>query len=588
VRYFLSILLFVFQPWGSYGQVRINPKDSLNSLISLSRTDSAKAKYLFELGQIFSNESNYENASSNFYKALEIYKKINHKIKIADCKKNIGVIKFYQKDLTGAEHLFNEAIDVYAANGLYVQCGNCYKNMGDVALLQKDTTKCKKNYEIALQYSTRTKDSIGLACIYSNLAIANWYQGNTNFTDLQKARDIWEKVSPYHTLSVMNLGNLGVHYLARVQNDPNKNTKALTPEQRSNLQKGQFYLDEAIRRFKVNKDIDNMAYFTGVLAELQGEKGDFENAYKNFHEFYDLSDSIYSQESKNKLAKIESQQEIDKKNSEIALQNLTISNQRKQKYYFIGGLLLLGIIGSLLYYQSRTRKKTNTTLMVLNNQLDEANKVKAKFFGILSHDLRSPVANLINFLQLQKRNPGILSEQQIAERENKLSGSAESLLETMEGMLLWSKGQMENFKPEATLVSADSLFEYIKNFFTDTANVSFRFSNPDDVMLQTDEHYLKTIMQNLTANAIKALQQTNEAAIQWKAWEEKGKLYLSITDNGPGITDEQAKSLFDEKNVTGTRHGLGLHIIRDLAKAIKCNISISKDNTAGTTFMLTI
>ena len=50
--------------------------------------------------------------------------------------------------------------------------------------------------------------------------------------------------------------------------------------------------------------------------------------------------------------------------------------------------------------------------MVLNNQLDEANKVKAKFFGILSHDLRSPVANLIHFLHLQKNDPDLLGKEQ--------------------------------------------------------------------------------------------------------------------------------------------------------------------------------
>jgi signal transduction histidine kinase len=48
------------------------------------------------------------------------------------------------------------------------------------------------------------------------------------------------------------------------------------------------------------------------------------------------------------------------------------------------------------------RKKTNTTLLHLNNELDEANKIKAKFFAIISHDLRSPIANLVSFLNLKK------------------------------------------------------------------------------------------------------------------------------------------------------------------------------------------
>lgn len=198
------------------------------------------------------------------------------------------------------------------------------------------------------------------------------------------------------------------------------------------------------------------------------------------------------------------------------------------------------------------------------------------------------MANLINFLQLQKRNPGILSEQQITDRENKISNSAASLLETMEGMLLWSKGQMENFKPEENLVPVSNLFVYLKRFFADISNISLNFSDKEAVVVTTDENYLQTIMQNLTANAIKALQQTPNATITWKAWKENDKTFLSVTDNGPGISNEQAKALFDETNITGTRHGLGLHIIRDLAKAIQCNISIAAENKPGTTFVLAI
>jgi signal transduction histidine kinase len=157
-------------------------------------------------------------------------------------------------------------------------------------------------------------------------------------------------------------------------------------------------------------------------------------------------------------------------------------------------------------------------LLQLNNELDEANKVKAKFFGILSHDLRSPVANLINFLQLQKRKPGILSEQQIAERENEIGDAAASLLDTMEAMLLWSKGQMEHFKPSISTVRINDLFAYLQKYFTGPENISFSFSAEENLIVQTDENYLQTIMQNLTSNAVKALQQKPNTQITWKAW----------------------------------------------------------------------
>ena len=104
------------------------------------------------------------------------------------------------------------------------------------------------------------------------------------------------------------------------------------------------------------------------------------------------------------------------------------------------------------------RFKTNTVLVHLNDELSAANKVKAKFFAILSHDLRSPIAGLLNFLQLQKRKPGSMTTAEIAEYWDKVGGSASALLETMETMLLWSKGQMEHFKPRIVLVEVAELF----------------------------------------------------------------------------------------------------------------------------------
>jgi signal transduction histidine kinase len=257
--------------------------------------------------------------------------------------------------------------------------------------------------------------------------------------------------------------------------------------------------------------------------------------------------------------------------------------------FLAGGILLLLVIGGLLYRQSRQRKKTNLALSQLNRELDEANKVKARFFGILSHDLRSPVANLISFLQLQKKQPALLTEAQKTEREQKITQSAENLLEIMEGMLLWSKGQMEQFTPVKSAVPVQQLFTYIRKYYSNNDGIRFHFEAPDDLMVHTDENYLQTIMQNLTANAVKALQQHPAGSIWWKAWKEADRTFLSITDNGPGISPELAKTLFEDAAVSGGRHGLGLHIVRDLSKAIHCDIRVSAgDDGTGTRFLLTI
>ena len=116
--------------------------------------------------------------------------------------------------------------------------------------------------------------------------------------------------------------------------------------------------------------------------------------------------------------------------------------------------------------------------------------------------------------------------------------------------------------------------------------IKFEYHNSDAISIFTDENYLKTIVRNLTSNAINVFTTTPNPTIIWKAWQENGVYYLSITDNGPGASKEQFKALYDDKEVVGIKTGLGLHLIRDLAKAIDCEISVDSRIGQGTTFVL--
>jgi len=130
------------------------------------------------------------------------------------------------------------------------------------------------------------------------------------------------------------------------------------------------------------------------------------------------------------------------------------------------------------------------------------------------------------------------------------------------------------------------LFEYIQKFAGRTERVAMTFNAPAGLEVLTDENYLRTIMQNLTSNAIRALKNTSNASIEWRAEKDGEKTILSITDNGPGIGAEQAKALFYDSVVTNEKNGRGLHLVRDLAKAIRYKIAVHSEQGKGTTFIL--
>ena len=122
-------------------------------------------------------------------------------------------------------------------------------------------------------------------------------------------------------------------------------------------------------------------------------------------------------------------------------------------------------------------------------------------------------------------------------------------------------------------------------------NIKIEYQNPDNIEIFTDDNYLKTIIRNLTSNAINILVFPSAVegqfpTIIWKAWQQDKISYLSITDNGPGANPEKLKALFEESELGSTKSGLGLHLIRDMAKAIDCEISVDSTIGVGTTFVL--
>jgi signal transduction histidine kinase len=202
--------------------------------------------------------------------------------------------------------------------------------------------------------------------------------------------------------------------------------------------------------------------------------------------------------------------------------------------------------------------------------------------------------NLIDFLDIQTNHPELLDENSQKRIQTKTTNAAKNLLTSMEDMLLWSKGQMENFMPQPQKISISSLFDDTSKHFSSEEKVLINFENPDNLEFFTDENYLKTIVRNLTGNAINASDLSNyekakqNPTIIWKAWRMHEKSFLSITDNGPGGTQENFKALYDDSEVVGIKTGLGLHLIRDLAAAINCEIAINSTIGVGTTFTLSL
>ncbi|MBL0013902.1 MAG: tetratricopeptide repeat protein [Flavobacterium sp.] len=536
-----------------------------------------------DIGNSYLGQGKHKEALEYYLKSLEFSKDLPSLR--ANTLQNTSIVYFQEENIPLATKYNNEAFQLAKKENNITCIADCYNNYGLIFKHAKDLKKANAYFLKSLAIWKQQGDLTKQAVILTHLGdIAEDLKVKIAYYNKSKA--IWDQENPSYLLAVSNIFGLVEANISLAKDvDLLKKTEIIKTKKQL-LEEAESYLQKAIYYSKESNVQQNLMYSYGKMSEVKELQGNYKAALDYINLNYEIYVSIFSQENKNKIAAIETKEKLAKKDKEIAIKKLTLLQNERQKWYLVGGILLLGIIGFLLFIQNRNRKKSNEKLQKLNSELDAANKAKTRFFSILNHDLRSPVSNLIDFLHLQKDSPDLLDDATKNRIENTTLTSAENLLSSMEDILEWSKSQMENFKPQPKLIELNTLFQDTQNHFSSEESLKIVFQNPSNIQITTDENYLKTIIRNLTGNAIKALNQVQNPTLIWKAWEENNQTFLSITDNGPGGTHEQFKALYDETEVVGIQSGLGLHLIRDLAKAIDCKIDVDSRPNQGTTFTL--
>ncbi len=622
MKILIVILLFITS--NIYSQGGIDPKlDSLMNTFS-SQKGIEKAETSKKIGTFYKKNSQYYRAIEYSQIARDLYEEntnlsVSEKAKnVALCDLSIGVEYFFIGDHKKAMEYYIKAYKVIPENidlllniqGVFSSQDNYEKAFqyaelamkvaqktkntsqldriwsvkSDIYFSKKDTINAFRALEKSIEFSKKENDLEQLAITYTNYG--DLLQDSKKKLDFYlKSKAIWDVFQPDNLLSISNSISIANLYRNEISNENFLRDNAVTKKEALNKSE-QILLEQIQKCKKINHKGKNLQYALESLSYVYEEKEDYKNANNYFKDCVMLYDSLNSIDTKNKILNVESSFKIGEKDKEIQLNQKIINQEKKQKWFYIFGIGLLAVIGGLLFYQSQNRKKTNEKLQLLNTELDQANKTKTRFFSILNHDLRSPVANLIHFLQLQKDSPELLDEETKNRMQDKTISGAEDLLSSMEDILLWSKGQMENFKTQPKNVNVNQLFDDTKKVFSGYHKISFEYHNSNNIEIFTDENYLKTIIRNLTSNAINIFTNTANPKIIWKAWQENETSFLSITDNGPGASKEQFKALYDDKEVVGIKSGLGLHLIRDLAKAIDCQVLVVSELEGGTTFTL--
>jgi signal transduction histidine kinase len=263
-------------------------------------------------------------------------------------------------------------------------------------------------------------------------------------------------------------------------------------------------------------------------------------------------------------------------------------------------LTLLGISLVIIFFMGtrimNTRKDSNNR-ETLNESLSNypisstsINDDVHRFIGIVSHDIRSPLSSISAISEIMAMDADQLPPEEIKEYAGNIQDLTVRINNLVSNMkdanridLGEVKLELNPLKAEAIAKEAYDSLKVLGNKKGIETTLSIQDNLPKVV---ADQDALKRVLENLINNAYKFSDKHSTVKIDVEYLKKESKVKLSISDEGPGFTQDDRKKLYQKFSKlsavpTGGEKttGLGLFIVHNLVE--RMNGSIHLDSTPG-------
>ena len=254
--------------------------------------------------------------------------------------------------------------------------------------------------------------------------------------------------------------------------------------------------------------------------------------------------------------------------------------------------ILLSILGECalaLENEKNAREKEEAAILAKNEQL------RANLLRAISHDLRTPLTSISGNANNLLYNSASFDEETKKELYQDIYDDSMWLINLVENLLSVTRlveGRL-NLHISAELVE-EVVKESLRHVNRQQIEHQITVEHEDDLLLaKMDAKLIVQVIINLVDNAIKYTQKGSH--IEIKTRKEGSWAVVSVTDDGPGISDENKKHVFEmfysgANEVADSRRslGLGLSLCKSIINAHGGTIEVKDHMPQGTMFIFTL
>lgn len=557
-----------------------------NRLIDLTKGDSLYLwmhRGYFQRGNAYRLLGDYSEAIDSYFFSSKYAKKVDYKSGVAAAYTAIGDAYNVNDNHNNSALYYKKAISEFRLLGDSVELATTLLNIGDeyfnhndldsalTYLLESKNIFQLKKYEIGVAYAL---GNIGL--VYAKLDMNDLAEGHIN-----QATFVLEKLGDRYPIAVYQT------YMADIYKEKGDLKTALEYANKSLKIGEEEGLKEQIRDASLK------------LSELYQSDDDFEKAYQYQSQYLAYRDSINNEETIQNIADLRTEYEVSKKQIEVDLLNASAENQRILVINLVLIVLLIAALAYLFYHRSKVRLKMNKLISAQKletesqrDQLEVLNETKDKFFSIISHDLRSPVANFSGVSNLLKKFIEADDKDKLRRLCDQLDKSASELTTLLDNLLYWALNQQGRFpyNPERVdvypiIASAMSALDGMAK----SKNLELTHLIEGKIELFVDKNSAETIIRNLISNSLKFTNDGGKISITVSVSINMAE--IKITDTGVGMSEAVVQSLFDfkaKKSKWGTSGekgvGLGLLLVKDFVTLNGGSIEVQSEVGVGSNF----
>jgi len=621
-------------------------------------TPPEKIQILIQLADNFSN-SDIKKAENYLEQGVSLANAINDSLGLANLLYIRGTINQLKGLNTLAYNDYKKAYSIYRLTNNSVGIAKTGDGLGAIFRYNGDFEKSLAYHLEALKIFKQNSDTSGIVSALNNCGLAyrgleNYAQAFTYYKTTLNIAPTTVALKERHCAALNNIGNvyrsikqphtaLQYYDSSLIESIANNfiNLRAITLKnygiiyaEKGDVNKAAQYLLQSISLGEKSdlKQVvrDNFM----LLSNLYQKHGSYKQSLAYHQQYAAIQNSIYAEEQQSKVALLEIDYLIQKKEKDLAIlkqnnaeKNLELQKSKSLTIILILIISLLAILFIGVYRLFHLNKTAKENLLSMNEELEkrvkrrtekleleianhkatavqllsakekaeESDRLKSLFLSNLSHEIRTPMNAIIGFTELLAHSDSKeINEQYLSV----IRRNSKNLLSKISDIIDISQIEAKQVSLHLFEVEINPMMhELYSTLVSDIENkevVTLNLSIPNEsISIYTDGIKLRQILINLVGNAIKFTQQ-GTITFGYRLSDNQTITFF-VDDTGIGIDPAFSQIIFEQfRQVEGDMmiekggSGLGLAISKAYVEMLGGTIGHTSEIGKGSSFWFTI